>query len=569
MEKLVRLGVIGALAGIAILATGGGAFWYRQQKLSDGFAAYGRSDFATAFRDLSPYNGWGNADAQYDLAAMYVTGKGTPKNDVTGFNIVSKLAPGGSVKAALLLAQLYDYGQGTDTDPKQAAYWYQVAANGGDLTSQVRLGQLYEAGTGVQQDYGQAASLYKGAADKGYAQAETALGKLYIAGDGVPQDYQAALTLLKKAASANDTDAEAQLGVIYANGEANSLSFDQAFSYLKSAAQAGNSDAQFVLGGYLTGDNGQDGFQHVLDVTQAYALFDLAAAQGDKDSVAAMKQLKDNLMGNIISDAQAAASKWHVGSPLPKTSLDDFAAQTMSLNSDVDKGTIPNLKIWFSVKWAEDGKQNEAVFIKQVGTDSGANNDPGTCHACSANISVVTFQNTGSYQDPQADTYLEPPPLQVNFTTAGSYGDVQPTENDAIPYGDPNRAGQKRFPFGQGKYLVLVPSSSSGQGQTNDAYQALLWIEDPKNFGEGAWIDAGYISTHEDDSGDCGPGEPESEPCYQWDGDISISQEGGEPVIKVATKGQMPTSDYKSLIPAPSAVYHFDGKKFVSSTQMN
>src|SRR5437763_6996418 len=50
----------------------------------DGLAAYGRGDYATAYRELAPAAASGDAVAQYMLARMYFTGAGVARDLAEG-----------------------------------------------------------------------------------------------------------------------------------------------------------------------------------------------------------------------------------------------------------------------------------------------------------------------------------------------------------------------------------------------------------------------------------------------------------------------------------------------------
>lgn len=86
----------------------------------EGRAAYGRGDYATAFREYKAAADRGNARAQGWLGHMYQEGYGVPK------------------------------------DYRQAEYWYRTAADQGDASGQFGLGMMYFLGTGVQTDKQQA-----------------------------------------------------------------------------------------------------------------------------------------------------------------------------------------------------------------------------------------------------------------------------------------------------------------------------------------------------------------------------------------------------------------------------
>ena len=83
----------------------------------DAVAAYGSRDYETAMRLFRPFAEQGNADAQYNLGAMYDQGWGVPQ------------------------------------DYAEAVKWYRMGAEQGDVWTQVALGVKYANGHGVPQDY--------------------------------------------------------------------------------------------------------------------------------------------------------------------------------------------------------------------------------------------------------------------------------------------------------------------------------------------------------------------------------------------------------------------------------
>ena len=86
----------------------------------DGFEAYNRRDYATAWKKLKPLAEQGYADAQYTLGTMYERGRGVPE------------------------------------DVAVAVKWYRLAANQGHALSQDILGGMYAIGRDVPQDYAEA-----------------------------------------------------------------------------------------------------------------------------------------------------------------------------------------------------------------------------------------------------------------------------------------------------------------------------------------------------------------------------------------------------------------------------
>jgi len=119
----------------------------------DGIAAYGRGDYATAFRLMKPLAERGDAKAQHNLGVMY------------------------------------DYGRGIPQDYAEASKWYRRAAEQGIPEAQHNLGLMYYQGQGGPQNYTEAAKWYRRAAEQGMADSQVNLGLMYYQGKGVPQDY--------------------------------------------------------------------------------------------------------------------------------------------------------------------------------------------------------------------------------------------------------------------------------------------------------------------------------------------------------------------------------------------
>ena len=83
----------------------------------DGVVAYGKGDFATALRLLTP------------------------------------LAEQGLARAELYLGLMYAKGDGVTQDHKTAVKWYTLSAEQGNASAQYSLGIMYDVGRGVEQDY--------------------------------------------------------------------------------------------------------------------------------------------------------------------------------------------------------------------------------------------------------------------------------------------------------------------------------------------------------------------------------------------------------------------------------
>jgi soluble lytic murein transglycosylase-like protein len=99
---------------------------------------------------------------------------------ITSFEIYQPKANQGDADAQFNLALLYYTGVGIPRDPKQAVYWYIKAAEQGHVNAQYKLGSLYLDGDGkeVPQDLKQAFFWYTKAADQGHYFAQENRGKI-------------------------------------------------------------------------------------------------------------------------------------------------------------------------------------------------------------------------------------------------------------------------------------------------------------------------------------------------------------------------------------------------------
>jgi len=143
----------------------------------------------------------GSAEAQHDLAAIYVAGHA-----------------------------------GVEQNFKQASLWFEEAAHNGIANARYNLGVLYHQGIGVDQDIEKAFAWYKTAAALGHPEAQYNLGIAYIEGIGVPYDPQKAAVYFENAANGGVMEAAYNLGLIYENGLLGKAQPDTALMWYKRAA---------------------------------------------------------------------------------------------------------------------------------------------------------------------------------------------------------------------------------------------------------------------------------------------------------------------------------------------
>lgn len=140
--------------------------------------------------------------AMFDLARMYLDGKGTTANTTEGMTWLTKAAEAGLPQAQIMLAEVYTTGKYVPASPAKALKWtLAVAAKPSASVFQLNAAadMLFDGGNGLPKNYPAARGYYERAAAKGDAHAAERLVRIYTEGLGVPADaakaaqYKAAL----------------------------------------------------------------------------------------------------------------------------------------------------------------------------------------------------------------------------------------------------------------------------------------------------------------------------------------------------------------------------------------
>lgn len=159
----------------------------------------------------------GNALAA--LASMTLVGwSDTTDTLVREFQKTKVKADAGNVDAQYQLAKLYSSGKGTKKDEFEAVKWFRRVAEKNDPRGQSMLGVMYTNARGVKRDYRQAITWFRKAAAQNSAHAKYNLGYMYAVGKGVPQDQMQAAAWYLQAANQNDAGSQRIIGERYAVG---------------------------------------------------------------------------------------------------------------------------------------------------------------------------------------------------------------------------------------------------------------------------------------------------------------------------------------------------------------
>ena len=155
--------------------------------LKEGLAAYGKADYATAVKELTPVAQRGDAKAQTTLGKIYGLGQGVPKDSRASAEWFLKAAEQGVAEAQSVLGYMYLIGDGAPQSNGKALDWMTKAANQGDVMAQYNLGVMY-GGKGVKAEPAKAAQWMRKAAEQGHKYALNSLASMYQEGNGVAKD---------------------------------------------------------------------------------------------------------------------------------------------------------------------------------------------------------------------------------------------------------------------------------------------------------------------------------------------------------------------------------------------
>lgn len=117
-----------------------------QAGLQEGWSAYYRGDYETAFKELKPVAEKGHPAAQVNLGLLYEEGKGVERDYAKALTWYRRAAAQGYAEAQYRLGLFHETGKGVAGDPDAAVDWYRRAALGRDTGAMEALGRLYAEG---------------------------------------------------------------------------------------------------------------------------------------------------------------------------------------------------------------------------------------------------------------------------------------------------------------------------------------------------------------------------------------------------------------------------------------
>lgn len=152
-------------------------------------------------------------------------------------------AAAGNAQAQFEVAAILGEGRVLEKDPVESARWYERSAAQGFVPAQYRLGNLFEMGVGVEKDLEQARLWYQRSAEAGNRMAMHNLAALYAGGELGEQRFEQAAEWFARAAERGMTDSQFNLGMLHARGLGVEQDFEQSYKWFSLAATNGDADA--------------------------------------------------------------------------------------------------------------------------------------------------------------------------------------------------------------------------------------------------------------------------------------------------------------------------------------
>jgi len=230
--------------------------------------------------------------AKSQCAGMMYNGQGGPVEEAPAMVLLKDSAAksepyGMALYGFFTIAESARHGDVDDAQPEAIAYLVR-AADSGEMIAQATLGTVvFFYGThGATQDVPRAVGYIRQAAAQNDPTSMDMLGMMLVSGrNGVERNVPEGLRLLKAAAAAGKVDAAGVLAILISNDDLGARDDAAAFAYARQAAQGGDRQGQVVLAKFYYFGQGTE-----KNLIEAARWFSAAAAQGDPESIEALKE---------------------------------------------------------------------------------------------------------------------------------------------------------------------------------------------------------------------------------------------------------------------------------------
>lgn len=281
----------------------------------------------------------GIVEGQTNLAILYMTGDGVPRDPEKAEELFLRAASQGDGFAMNKLGDIYTDGVDMPIDYQKGIYWYQKAVEHQDVDAMIILGVRYLRGIGVSEDLYRAQVLFRMAAKRNHPeginyyarmlldQAEPEkhqegvrwlrenakhgdaysmflLARCYEKGRGIKRDEKEAISWYLFSSSRGFSGAKIELGKLVARGIIKAPSLEDEVGWLKEAIADGDLHAGFRLGNYYL--HGYETMES--NTTEAVRLFQQGAERSFSDSQMVLSHLYAD--GKVVEKSPEKAAYW-------------------------------------------------------------------------------------------------------------------------------------------------------------------------------------------------------------------------------------------------------------------
>jgi hypothetical protein len=271
--------------------------------LKEGDEAMEKEDYKTALKEFTALANKGDAQAQFNLAAIYNQGLGVDENLAKAFTLFLKAAEQNHARAQFIVGQMYSIGRGVTANEQESIKWLQKSATQGFAQAQNELGnRLYD-----KKDFKESLIWYRKAAEQNNANAQYNVGYQYQQGEGVEANSNEAMQWYLKAANQGSLAGQEGLADLYVSQK----NYAEAVKWTMKLAEAGDINRIRMLGLHYEKGIGVD-----QNLIKAYQFYVVASDMGhDKQSSDLKAKLAERLSEHDKKEGATGAMRWMLVGP--------------------------------------------------------------------------------------------------------------------------------------------------------------------------------------------------------------------------------------------------------------
>jgi TPR repeat protein len=262
-----------------------------------------RFDEARHFYEQAATKGY--AAAMSNLAYMYLTERGVPRDYARSAVYYREAALRGNDRGRVGIARAYREGWGVEQSFVHARSWLELSVANFWPNAMDNLALYYREGLGGAPDLGKAFDLYQRAANLGQTAAMDNLGMMYARGQYVAEDQVEANRWFRMASDLGNRHGAFHLALAYLNGTGVAQDRAEALRLFELAAARGYPLAQTEIGTMY-----RAGLGVPVDLEEAFFRYRIASRLGNAKADRLLAELRPEVAPETALAADARAERW-------------------------------------------------------------------------------------------------------------------------------------------------------------------------------------------------------------------------------------------------------------------